>query len=90
MDPPKISCPNKVFPDFSVSATLAFNKEGGRHIVTTRNIRAGEIIAVDDPKISFLNFQQRGTSTFGSACTNCFVRNLDCLPSPLSNKVIYL
>ena len=87
MLPPKISCPNKVFPEFSVNANLAFKEEVGRHVVATRNIRAGEIVAVEDPEISFLNFDERGSTTFGSACTHCFMRNLDCLPSPLSNAV---
>ena len=87
MTAPKISCPNKVFPEFSVSASLAFNESAGRHVVATRNIRAGEVIAVEDPAISFLSLDERGASAFGSACTHCLMRNLDCLPSPLSNTV---
>ena len=87
MLPPKIPCANKVFPDFSISLNLAYKKEVGRHVVATRNIRAGEIVAVEDSAISFLNFDERGSSQFGSICTNCFVRNLDCLPSPLTNSV---
>ena len=87
MLPPKISCPNKVFPDFSVSVKLAYKEEVGRHVIATRNVRAGEVVAVEDPAISFLNFEERGSASFGSPCTHCFMRNLDCLPSPFSNTV---
>ena len=87
MNPAKISHTNKAFPDFSESVSLAFNENAGRYVVATKNIQAGEVIAVEDPAISFLDLDKRGVSVFGSACTNCFMRNLDCLPSPLSNTV---
>ena len=87
MLPPKVACPNKVFPQLSTSLNIAYKEELGRHIVATRNIRAGEIVAVEDPEISFLKFDERGSTKFGSVCTNCLMRNVDCLPSPLSNSV---
>ena len=87
MLPPKVSCPNKVFPQFSTSLSIAYKEELGRHVVATRNIRAGEIVAVEDPEISFLKFDERGSTKFGSVCTNCLMRNVDCLPSPLNNSV---
>ena len=87
MLPPKVSCPNKVFPQLSTSLNIAYKEELGRHIVATRNIRAGEIVAVEDPEISFLKFDERGSMKFGSVCTNCLMRNVDCLPSPISNSV---
>ena len=87
MNPPKIPCSNKVFPDFSVSLNLGFKEDVGRHVLASRNIRAGEVVAVEDPAISFLNFDERGPKKYGSICTNCLMRNLDCLPSPLSNSV---
>ena len=87
MLPPKVSCPNKVFPQLSTSLNIAYKEELGRHIVATRNIRAGETVAVEDPEISFLNFDERGSTKYGSVCTNCLMRNVDCLPSPLNNSV---
>ena len=87
MQPPKIPCANKIFPDFSVSLSLAYKEQVGRHVVASRDIRSGEILAVEDPAISFLSLDERGATKFGSACTHCFIRNLDCLPSPLTNCV---
>ena len=87
MLPPKVSCPNKVFPQLSTSLNIAYKEELGRHVVATRNIRAGEIVAVEDPEISFLKFDERGSTKFGSVCTNCLMRNVDCLPSPINNSV---
>ena len=87
MSPPKIHCSNKVFPDFSVSLNVAFKEDVGRHVIASRNINKGEVVAVEDPAISFLNFDERGPKLYGSVCTHCFMRNLDCLPSPLTNSV---
>ena len=90
MQTPKLTCPNKIFPDFSVSLNLAYKEQVGRHVVASRDIRSGEILAVEDPVISFLNLDERGAVKFGSCCTHCFIRNLDCLPSPLTNCVSYI
>ena len=83
----EIPCANKIFPDFSVSLNLAYKDQVGRHVIASRDIRSGEILAVEDPAISFLSLDERGATKFGSACTHCFMRNLDCLPSPLTNCV---
>ena len=90
MQTPKLTCPNKIFPEFSVSLNLAYKEQVGRHVVASRDIRSGEILAVEDPAISFLNLDERGAVKFGSCCTHCFIRNLDCLPSPLTNCVSYI
>ena len=87
MEPPKIACPNKIFPNFSVSLSLAHKEQVGRHVVASRDIRSGEILAVEDPAISFLNLDERGAIKYGSCCTHCLTRNLDCLPSPFTNCV---
>ena len=46
---PKLTNPNLRFPSLSSSVSVVRNSEVGRHVVAERDIRAGELIAVEDP-----------------------------------------
>ena len=80
---PKISCPSKQFPNFSVSLAVVYNAQVGRHVVAKRKIKAGETLCVEEPLSSFLDLAERGKST----CSHCFNQVWDPLPSPISTQV---
>ncbi len=46
---PRLTNPNSRFPSLSSSVSVVRNSEVGRHVVAERDIRAGELIAVEDP-----------------------------------------
>ena len=80
---PKISCPSKQFPNFSVSLAVVYNAQVGRHVVAKRKIKAGETLCVEEPLSSFLDLAERGKCT----CSHCFNQVWDPLPSPISTQV---
>lgn len=54
IDVPKLQDPNYLYPSFSNSVKVVKSLEKGRHLVATRDIPVGEIIAVSDPIATLL------------------------------------
>jgi hypothetical protein len=79
---PKIPFPNPQFPCFSKSVAVRYNVDMGRHPVAARNIRAGELILVEDPPISFI-----AEDVVGHLCSQCFMKTINFLPSPFNTRV---
>ena len=62
---PKLTSPNLKFPDLSSSVDVVRNDQVGRHAVAARDIRAGELVAVEDPVFSSLShFYKSGIFQF--------------------------
>ena len=81
-DLPKVPHPNPTFPAFASCVKVKYSSTFGRHCVAQRDIRAGEMILVEDPGLFAL-----GTNMLGRYCSYCF-ETADCfLPSPLGTKV---
>ena len=46
---PKLTSPNPTFPAITSAVEVVRNEKVGRHGIAARDIRAGELIAIDDP-----------------------------------------
>ncbi|XP_064096337.1 SET and MYND domain-containing protein 4-like [Macrobrachium nipponense] len=68
--PPKLARVNPDVPAFSSFLKVIHTKERGRHVVTTRDIPPGEVIAVDSGYVSFIRYNQ----TMMQACSECLMR----------------
>lgn len=68
--PPKLARVNPDVPAFSSSLKVIHSQERGRHVVTTRDIPPGEILAVDRGYVSFIRYNH----TIMQACSECLMR----------------
>ena len=81
---PKVSTPNPRFPAFSKCVDVHYESTQGRYGRAKRNIRAGEILLVEDPCISRLGDDLGGTGQF---CARCFLPEDCMIPSPFTTLV---
>lgn len=73
---------NPAFPPLSDALAIGFNEEGGRHIVATRSIVAGEAIVIEEPVTAHLS-----PCFMAKNCSHCLRRiGISALPSPLHSK----
>ena len=76
---------NPIFPPLSDALGIAFNDEGGRHVVATRNIIAGEPVVIEEPVSAHLS-----PCFMPANCIHCLRRNgHSVLPSPLNARARY-
>ncbi|XP_068236271.1 SET and MYND domain-containing protein 4-like [Palaemon carinicauda] len=78
-NPPKLASVNDEVPAFSASLKVINSEERGRHVVTTREIPPGEVLAVDKGYCSFIRYDR----TMYEVCSECLMRcNNQIIPCP--------
>ncbi|CRK99763.1 CLUMA_CG013012, isoform A [Clunio marinus] len=78
--------PNPRFPQISNCLELRENENFGRHIVTNKKLRPGDVIAIEKPFFKFLNSNAMNVYKY-ERCFDCLRRNhLSLLPT--SNSVM--
>ncbi|XP_064093457.1 SET and MYND domain-containing protein 4-like isoform X1 [Macrobrachium nipponense] len=81
---PELEESNSTMPSFSSSVTIAFSPDKGRHIVAVKDIRPGDLIAIEQSYCHSLDWENMGTY-----CNNCLVRCLIPLPCPYCSLVVF-
>lgn len=83
--PPQLQHHNPSMPSLSSSVDLAFSPQQGRYLVANKDIKPGDVIAVEkaySKVVHFGNFLQ-------TYCTDCLARCLTPLPCPGCSLVIF-
>ena len=76
---------NPVFPPLSDALGIHFDDVGGRHIIATRNIIAGEPVVIEEPVSAHLS-----PCFMAANCIHCLRRNgHSVLPSPVNVRARY-
>jgi hypothetical protein len=81
---PKVPNADPKIPAFSKSVKIDYDSKRGRHGIATRDISAGELIAVEDPVAFILN-----PSCLGCCCTHCFAQVDNGIGSDLNSKDLF-
>ena len=77
---------NPVFPPLSDALGIHFDDVGGRHIIATRNIIAGEPVVIEEPVSAHLS-----PCFMAANCIHCLRRNgHSVLPSPVNVRARYI
>ncbi|CAL4123144.1 unnamed protein product, partial [Meganyctiphanes norvegica] len=79
--------PNPTIPAFSCALKLQYSPDQGRYVVATRDIKPGEVIAVETAYSSCLK-PEEPNSPF-SFCTFCLARCAAPIPCPECTKVVF-
>lgn len=91
----KLSYPaNKKLPFIADCLELKVDNKYGKHIVTNRALKVGDIVAIDDPTFKVIKADSRYSTCFDSnafqRCGNCLNDNLLCLiPCSSCTKTMY-
>lgn len=91
----KLSYPaNKKLPFVAECLELKVDKKYGRHIVTNRSLKVGDIVAIDDPTFKVIKADSRYSTCFESntfqRCGNCLNENLlSLIPCSSCSKTMY-
>ena len=73
---------NDSFPPLSDALRIAFSEEGGRHVLATRSIQAGEAVVIEEPVSAHLS-----PCYMPKNCLHCLRKNgASVLPSPVNPK----
>lgn len=83
--PPKLAKCNPTIPSLSRSVDLAFSSTQGRYLVANKDIKPGDVIAVEDAYSKVVHLD----SSLHNHCTECLARCLTPLPCPICSKVIF-
>ncbi|XP_068236217.1 SET and MYND domain-containing protein 4-like [Palaemon carinicauda] len=81
---PKLDESNPIMPSFSSSVTTAFSPDKGRHIVAVKNIRPGDLIAIEQSYCTSLDWENMATY-----CNTCLVLCLTPVPCPHCSLVVF-
>ncbi|CAL4112866.1 unnamed protein product, partial [Meganyctiphanes norvegica] len=85
--PPILKEVNPKIPVFSSALDLSYSKSRGRSVIATRDIKPGEVLAVEAPYISMLISEDH--SNLRNHCYVCTAHSLTPLPCAQCNKVIF-
>lgn len=75
---------NQTIPGLSDSTKIKYSKKYGRHIIATRDIKAGEIIGVQKPYVKIINNDMRY-----NLCWNCGKQTWSSIPCTGCAEVIF-
>ncbi|XP_063859177.1 SET and MYND domain-containing protein 4-like [Scylla paramamosain] len=81
--PPKLAKCNPTIPSLSRSVDLAFSSTQGRYLVANKDIKPGDVIAVEDAYSKVVHLD----SSLHNHCTECLARCLTPLPCPICSKI---
>ena len=86
--------PKKNLPFVSACLELKIDKKYGKHIVTNRALKVGDVVAIDTPKFKVIKADSRYNTSFDSnafqRCANCLKDNLlSLIPCTSCCKTMY-
>ena len=76
--------PNPIFPSLTSRVKVVTSPEAGRHLVATKHIEVGQLVAVDTPSLTWL-----ATERTGSNCLNCLASCPLPLPCPSCTSAFF-
>ncbi|KAK7072872.1 hypothetical protein SK128_011166 [Halocaridina rubra] len=82
--PPRISESNPAIPSLSNSVKMAVSSSVGRYLVAQREIKPGEVLAVEEIYCKSMTHQYLQTH-----CNTCFIRCLIPLPCPTCSEIVF-
>ncbi|CAL4058712.1 unnamed protein product [Meganyctiphanes norvegica] len=85
--PPKIVESNPSIPCFSSAIKVQWTPERGRHLIASRDIKPGEVLAVE--KAYMWTIDTQNPLTMMNFCSTCLGRCAAPLPCPQCSKVVF-